>query len=66
MLDFVLCMLALVAGGLILEVFATARAPRGDQEEQGFHSGIPVQQGPDASVLSLATVKPARLPQWHP
>jgi hypothetical protein len=60
MLDIVLCMLALLAGGLVLELFAAARAPRGYQDENGFHLGLPAQQGPDASVLSAATVKPLR------
>lgn len=60
MLDLVLFMLAAVAGGLVLEVFAAARAPRGYQDETGFHYGIPAHQAPDASVLSVPAPKPAR------
>lgn len=52
MLDVALTMLALFAGGLVIEIFAVSRAPVGYQDENGFHFGIPVEQGPDASVLS--------------
>ena len=53
-------MLAAVAGGLVLELFAATRAPRGYQDEKGFHYGIPAQQAPDASVLSVPVAKPVR------
>ena len=33
--------LALVAAGLITELFAASRAPYGFQDEQGFHFGDP-------------------------
>ncbi len=32
-------LLALVIGGLVLELYAAARAPLGYQDEQGFHLG---------------------------
>jgi hypothetical protein len=59
MLDVVLSIVALVAGGLIVELFAAARAPLGYEDESGFHLGIPVQQGPDVSVLSVSRPKVA-------
>ena len=58
MLDFVLGLIAVLAGGLVLELFAASRAPLGYQDESGFHFGIPVRQAPDASVLSTRAPKP--------
>lgn len=60
MLDIVLCILALLAGGMVLELFAASRAPLGYQDENGFHFGTPAKQGPDVSVLSVSSAKPAR------
>ena len=37
MMDVALSILALVAGGVTLELFAAARAPLGYQDERGFH-----------------------------
>jgi hypothetical protein len=54
MLDVVLTMLALAAGGLVLELYAAARAPLGYQDDSGFHFGVPLRQGPDLSVLSTS------------
>jgi hypothetical protein len=39
MMDVALSIMALVAGGVTLELFATARAPLGYQDESGFHFG---------------------------
>ena len=39
MIDVTLTILALVAGGVTLELFAAARAPLGYQDERGFHLG---------------------------
>jgi len=39
MIDITLSILALVAGGVTLELFAAARAPLGYQDERGFHLG---------------------------
>jgi len=39
MIDLALSVLALVAGGLTLEVYASTRAPLGYQDELGFHLG---------------------------
>jgi len=39
MMDVALTILALVAGGVTLELFAAARAPLGYQDERGFHFG---------------------------
>ncbi len=39
MMDVALSILALVAGGVTLELFAAARAPLGYQDERGFHFG---------------------------
>ena len=39
MIDVALSVLALVAGGLTLEVYAAAGAPLGYQDEHGFHLG---------------------------
>ena len=39
MIDVTLSILALVAGGVTLELFAAARAPLGYQDERGFHLG---------------------------
>ena len=58
MLDVVLCLAAIVAGGLVVELFAAARAPMGYEDEHGFHLGIP-RQGPDISVLSSPRHKAA-------
>ena len=44
MIDAVLTVLALLAGGVSLELFAAARAPLGYQDEQGFHSGAEAQE----------------------
>jgi hypothetical protein len=40
MIDVALCLLALVAGGFVLEIFCEARAPLGNQDEHGFHLGF--------------------------
>jgi hypothetical protein len=40
MLDVVLCMLALVAGGFALEIFSAARTPLSPQAEHGFDLGF--------------------------
>ena len=37
MIDVALSILALIAGGLTLELFAAARPPLGHHEEQGFN-----------------------------
>jgi hypothetical protein len=63
MLDIVIGLVAVLAGGLVLELFAAARAPLGYQDEHGFHLGIPVGQAPDASLLSTPAPRPARRPQ---
>ena len=63
MLDIVIGFVAVLAGGLVLELFAATRAPLGYQDEHGFHLGIPVGQAPDASVLSIAAPRPVRSPQ---
>jgi hypothetical protein len=39
MMDLALTVLALIAGGLTLEVYAAARAPLGYQDERGFRPG---------------------------
>ena len=39
MMDVALSIMALVAGGVTLELFATSRAPLGYQDETGFHFG---------------------------
>jgi hypothetical protein len=39
MMDVALSILALVAGGVTLELFAAARAPLGYQDDRGFHFG---------------------------
>ena len=39
MLDVALSVVALIAGGLILEAFAAAKAPLGYQDSHGFHFG---------------------------
>jgi hypothetical protein len=39
MMDVALSILALVAGGITLELFAAAGAPLGYQDERGFHFG---------------------------
>lgn len=60
MLDVVLGLLAVLAGGMVLELFAATRAPLGYQDEHGFHLGIPVRQAPDASVLATAAPTKSR------
>jgi hypothetical protein len=44
MIDVTLSILALVAGGVTLELFAAARAPLGYQDERGFHLGAEQHQ----------------------
>jgi hypothetical protein len=44
MIDVTLSILALVAGGVTLELFAAARAPLGYQDDRGFHLGAEQQQ----------------------
>jgi hypothetical protein len=39
MMDLAISVLALVAGGFTLEIYAAARAPLGYQDELGFHLG---------------------------
>ncbi len=39
MMDLAITVLALVAGGVTLEIYTAARAPRGYQDEKGFHLG---------------------------
>ena len=39
MMDVALTILALVAGGLTLELFTAIKAPLGYQDERGFHFG---------------------------
>jgi hypothetical protein len=39
MIDIALSVLALVAGGLTVEIYAAARAPLGYQDQHGFHLG---------------------------
>ena len=43
MLDVALSILALILGGLTLELFAAAKAPLGYQDERGFHFGVEKQ-----------------------
>lgn len=40
MIDVALSVLALVAGGLTLELYAASSAPRDHQEEEGFHLDV--------------------------
>ena len=42
-MDVALSVLALVLGGLTLELFAAAKAPLGYQDERGFHFGVEKQ-----------------------
>jgi hypothetical protein len=44
MIDVTLSILALVAGGVTLELFAAARAPLGYQDDRGFHLGVEQQE----------------------
>ena len=39
MIDVALSVLAFLAGGLTLELYAAARAPLGYEDEHGFHLG---------------------------
>jgi hypothetical protein len=48
MMDVALSILALVAGGVTLELFAAARAPLGYQDERGFHFGSDPRQGEES------------------
>jgi hypothetical protein len=45
MMDVALSILALVAGGVTLELFAAARAPLGYQDDRGFHFGSEPRTG---------------------
>jgi hypothetical protein len=48
MMDVALSIMALVAGGVTLELFATSRAPLGYQDESGFHFGPEPRPGEEA------------------
>ena len=43
MMDVALSIMALVAGGVTLELFAASKAPLGYQDERGFHFGTEPQ-----------------------
>jgi hypothetical protein len=45
MMDVALSILALVAGGVTLELFAAARAPLGYQDDRGFRFGSEPRTG---------------------
>lgn len=48
MIDMAISLLALIAGGVSIELFAAARAPLGYQDETGFHLGAePRDRGDD-------------------
>jgi hypothetical protein len=48
MMDVAISLLAFIAGGLSIELFAAARAPMGYQDESGFHLGAePRDRGED-------------------
>jgi len=50
MMDVALSIMALVAGGVTLELFAASKAPLGYQDDRGFHFGTePQASGEDAS-----------------
>jgi len=50
MMDVALSIMALVAGGVTLELFAASKAPLGYQDERGFHFGTePQPRGDDVS-----------------
>ena len=50
MMDVALSIMALVAGGVTLELFAASKAPLGYQDERGFHFGTePQPRGEDPS-----------------
>ena len=53
MLDVVLSIVALVAGGLVVELFAAARAPLGYEDESGFHFGPEAQEKPEELVGAI-------------
>ena len=64
-MDIALTILALLAGGLTLELFAVARAPLGYQDKAGFHFGTPNNPGPQMNSLDIRTasiVKAAAAP----
>ena len=43
MMDFVLSILAVIAGGVLLEVFAAAMTPSGERREKGLLPGTDVR-----------------------
>lgn len=49
MMDVTLSLLALIAGGFTLELFAAGRAPLSYQDERGFHLGTEVRHNADDS-----------------
>jgi hypothetical protein len=50
-MDAVLVVVGLVAAGLMIEVYATATAPLGYQDESGFHFGTKHHKSADLSDL---------------
>ncbi len=55
-MDIALSILALLAGGLGLGLFAAVRAPVGYQDEKGFHYGTPTNPGPQMSRMDVRCV----------
>ncbi len=53
-MDLAISVLALVAGGFTLEIYAATRAPRGYQDERGFHLGS--EPPPQASDYQSETL----------
>ena len=49
MMDVTLSLLAVIAGGFTIELFAAARAPLGYQDERGFHLGSETRHSADDS-----------------
>ena len=45
MMDVALWLLALAVGGMVVELFAAARAPLGYEDEHGFHLGSEARKG---------------------
>jgi hypothetical protein len=51
MMDVALTILALIAGGITLELFTVIKAPVGYQDERGFHFGPEPSGRMDKSAL---------------
>jgi hypothetical protein len=60
MLQIGLYLLALMTGGVIVALYAASRAPKGYEDESGFHFGPETPQRVEAEHFPAAVPQPSR------